>query len=64
MRKEWCDFLSRSCRCKKERLGRAVCSGEQDTNPGVIKIISVCYSIVKLVLELTKSGILNISPKK
>lgn len=47
-------FLSRSCRCEKERLGRAVCSGERDMNPSVNKTNSVCYSMVKLLLELTK----------
>lgn len=33
-------------------------------NPGVNKTVSVCYSMVKLLLELTKSSIFNISPGK
>lgn len=33
-------------------------------NPGVNKTISVCYSMVKLLLELTKSNIFSISPEK
>lgn len=33
-------------------------------NPGVNKTISVCYSMVKLLLELTKSNIFSISLEK